>query len=247
MSTLLKILKSFVLYFLMTSLIYFKSLLTFLCHVHTENLKDILKKLFLSGICSSKAWQHQKYQYWWSSAKCGYFPFFIMHIWKFRLSKVEIQSQIGGKENCTCLKISLLELNHLKDIHAFENVPVSSVCTQMRTSELSFFYCNLWQGNPPALFQNVTFGVENTWALSVKFILPLFPHFLCNDMQEPGLMLGTHVLWICYISFMLFVVKSSKHFLCLRWSVQSIFFLLPPWLCVCVCVCAEVCVIFIFF
>lgn len=57
---------------------------------------------------------------------------------------------------------------------------------------------------------------------------PFLPCFLCNDMQEPGLMLGTHVLWICYISFMLFVVKSSKHFLCLRWSVQSIFFLLPP-------------------
>lgn len=90
------------------------------------------------------------------------------------------------------------------------------------------FTVNPWRGNPPAVFQNVTFGVENT--LSVKFILPsplpLYPPscFLCNDMQEPGLTLGTHVLWICYISFMLFVVKSSKHFLCLRWSVQSIFY-----------------------
>lgn len=62
---------------------------------------------------------------------------------------------------------------------------------------------------------------------------PFLPRFLCNDMQEPGLMLGTHVLWICYISFMLFVVKSSKHFLCLRWSVQSIFSSSRLWLCVC--------------
>lgn len=103
------------------------------------------------------------------------------------------------------------------------------------------FTVNPWRGNPPAVFQNVTFGVENT--LSVKFILPsplpLYPPscFLCNDMQEPGLTLGTHVLWICYISFMLFVVKSSKHF-CVWGGLCSLFFIFifpPPrlWLCVC--------------
>lgn len=42
-------------------------------------------------------------------------------------------------------------------------------------------------------------SVENMWALSVKFILPL-ARFLCNDMQEPSVMLGTHVSWICYQS-----------------------------------------------
>lgn len=53
---------------------------------------------------------------------------------------------------------------------------------------------------------------------------PHLPCFLYNDMQEPGFTLGTHVLWICYISFMLFVVKSSKHF-CVWDGLCSLFFI----------------------
>lgn len=64
------------------------------------------------------------------------------------------------------------------------------------------------------------------------------PCFLCNDMQEPGLTLGTHVLWICSISFMLFVVKSSKRFLCFEMICAVYFYFLfsPPTACDCVCV-----------
>lgn len=86
----------------------------------------------------------------------------------------------------------------------------------------SGFFGHPWREtvHPPNL------SVENDQALSVKFILPPPPPcFLCNYMVAPAAVLGSHVLWICWFGFMLFVVKKFKTFLCLRWSVQSIF---PP-------------------
>lgn len=111
------------------------------------------------------------------------------------------------------------------------------------TADLFYFF-NLWRGIP---LKNVTFTVENRWALSVKFILPLLPptpvcFVFCAMTGRNPVSRRVRALRISSISFMLFVVKVQSVFLCLRWSVH--FFLLPP---VIVCVCVEVSVIFLFY
>lgn len=107
-----------------------------------------------------------------------------------------------------------------------QNVPVFQ-CAHFKQPQS--FYCNLWQGNPPAVFKMwehmSSFGKVHSASS------PLYPPVFCAMTCRNPVSLGTHVLWICSISFMLFVVKSSK--LCLRWSVQSIFSSSRLWLCVC--------------
>lgn len=97
------------------------------------------------------------------------------------------------------------------------------------------FYCNLWRGIC-AVFKNVTFGVENTWAVSVKFILPLLPPpapvFCAMTCRNPV------SRWepMCYGSVLSVSCclwsRVQSVFCVLRWSVQSIFIfyfpLLPP-------------------
>lgn len=107
------------------------------------------------------------------------------------------------------------------------------------SKNLQSFYCNLWHGNPPAIFK-MWRSVSRTQTLSVKFILPhplhtlVFCAMTCRNpvsCWEP-MYYGSVLSVLCYLWS---IVKSIFVF---EMVCAVYFFLLPH---VIVCVCLRMC------
>lgn len=139
--------------------------------------------------------------------------------------------------------------------NVFKNTsPLFSACTLLRVEVLLFcLTVNLRRRCPPAVFQNVTFAVENMWAVSVKFILPRLPllstSFFKKNKTNYVFFFGfcamtcrflhlwpePHVLRICY-RFLVIRGQEFKAFFVFE-VVRAVYFTLPsPSTCDCVSV-----------
>lgn len=109
---------------------------------------------------------------------------------------------------------------------------VFPVCTFLQTSELVFtVICGILfaKCDVPCGELTSSFGKVHSASPVCSFV------FLCNDMQEPGLMLGTHVLWICSW-FYVICGREFKAFFTFE-MVCAVRFPPPAWDCVLRCEC----------